>query len=155
MMRNNNFTFFYTFLLLISNTGFAQILQECSLPLFGQISLEVDLELNGTGQNIDSIEFWKSPDSSETLMFVTAKGNNLVEVWKYPFEGNQIASLIHTTFQNSPVNGVAVDQNKNLLYVSIGNPSSTISVFSLPYLNFLSILIELEQTITQNLTLHC
>ena len=138
-MKKFTFTIICTllFLLLISNTGFAQRLLECSLPKFGQISLEVDLELNGTGQNIDSIEFWKSPYSSETLMFVTAKGNNLVEVWEYPFEGNQISSLMHNTFQNSPVNGVTVDQNKNLLYVSIGNPSSTVSVFSLPDLNFL------------------
>lgn len=89
MMRNFTFTFFYTFLLLISNNGFAQRLQECSLPKFNQVSLEAEFELNWSGEDIDSIEFWKSPDSSETLMFVTAKGNNLVEVWKYPFDGNQ------------------------------------------------------------------
>lgn len=118
--------------------SFAQMHSECKLQRFGNIIIEGDLDLNGTGQNIDSIEFWESPDSSQTLMFVTAKENRLVEVWKFPFEANQIASLTHTTFNNSPVNGVLVDQNTNLLYISIGSPSSTVSVFSLPDLNFLS-----------------
>jgi len=114
----------------------AQSMPDCKLPQFGSISIDPDIVLNGEGKNIDSIEFWKAPDSSQTLMFVTAKDNHLVEVWKYPFIGNAQTSLTHPTFNDSQVNGVAVDQDADLLYVSIGSPSSTISVFSLPDLKF-------------------
>lgn len=114
----------------------AQSLPECQLPQFGTIIVDPDIELNGAGEEIDTIEFWKAPDSTETLMFVTAKNNSLVEVWKYPFEGNELQPLTHSTFSNSTVNGVFIDQETDLLYVSIGDPSSTVSVFTLPDLVF-------------------
>ncbi|MEJ2493892.1 MAG: phytase [Ignavibacteriaceae bacterium] len=114
----------------------AQSMPDCQLPQFGRISVEPDVELNGAGQNVDSIEFWKAPDSSNTLMFVTAKDNQLVEVWKYPFKDNEQTQLTNSTFENSQVNGIAIDQDSDLLYISIGSPSSTISVFSLPDLTF-------------------
>jgi hypothetical protein len=114
----------------------AQSMSGCRLPQFGRITVDPDIELNGSGQNIDSIEFWKAPDSSQTLMFVTAKDNHLVEVWKYPFIGNEQTSLTDSTFSNSNVNGIAIDQDTDLLYISIASPSSTISVFSLPDLTF-------------------
>jgi len=69
-------------------------------------------------------------------MFVSAKDNELVEVWKYPFEGNEQPPLTHSTFNNSQVNGLAIDQETDLLYVAIGEPSSTVSIFSLPNLEF-------------------
>ena len=109
---------------------------DCQLPKFGRITVDPDVELNGVGQNIDSIEFWKAPDSTQTLMFVTAKDNHLVEVWKYPFIGNEQTQLTNSTFSNSQVNGIAIDQDTDLLFISIGSPSSTISVFSLPDLTF-------------------
>jgi hypothetical protein len=59
-------------------------------------------------------------------MLVTAKGNDLVEVWKYPFQGNEKSSLVFT----SNINGVAVDQDTDLLYVT----DRIVSVFSLPSL---------------------
>lgn len=114
----------------------AQVMPDCQLPEFGRISVEPDIELNGQGKNVDSIEFWKAPDSSQTLMFVTAKDNQVVEVWKYPFVGNEQTPLTHSTFNNSQVNGIAIDQDADQLFISIGNPSSTISVFSLPDLTF-------------------
>ncbi len=123
--------------LLSFNLANAQSMPDCQLPQFGRISVDPDIELNGEGKNIDSIDFWKAPDSSQTLMFVTAKDNHLVEVWKYPFIGNEQTPLTHSTFSNSQVNGVAVDQDADLLYISIGSPSSTISVFSLPDLTFI------------------
>ena len=115
----------------------SQVNPECELPEFGVISVSPEIQVNGAGQNVDTIEFWKAPDSSETLMFVTAKDNELVEVWKYPFEGNELTPLTHSTFNNSQVNGLAIDQESDLLYVAIGSPSSTVSVFSLPDLNFI------------------
>jgi Phytase/Secretion system C-terminal sorting domain len=114
----------------------SQSLPECQLPQFGIISVDPDIEVNGLGQNIDTIEFWKAPDSTQTLMFVSAKGNQLVEVWKYPFEGNEQTPLTHSTFNGSQVNGLVIDQESDLLYVAIGEPSSTVSVFSLPDLTF-------------------
>ncbi len=121
---------------LIGVAAIAQSLPECQLPQFGTITVDPDIEVNGAGQNIDTIEFWKAPDSTETLMFVTAKGNSLVEVWKYPFEGNEQTPITHSTFNSSQVNGLAIDQETDLLYVAIGDPSSTVSVFSLPDLEF-------------------
>ena len=114
----------------------AQSMPDYQLPEFGIITVDPDVELDGQGQNVDSIEFWKAPDSSQTLMFVTAKDNQLVEVWKYPFLNNEQTPLTHSTFENSQVNGIAIDQDSNLLFISIGEPSSTISVFSLPDLTF-------------------
>ncbi len=90
--------------LLIAVTGkslIAQPVPECQLPQFGTITLDPDIEVNGAGQNIDTIEFWKAPDSSQTLMFVSAKGNQLVEVWKYPFVGNEQTPITHSTFNSS------------------------------------------------------
>lgn len=108
----------------------------CDLPSFNSFTLDPVAMLNGTGDNVDSIEFWKAPDSTETLMFVTSKDDNLVEVWKYPFIGNELTPITHSTFNNSQVNGVVVDQDADLLYVATGEPSSTVSVFSLPDMNF-------------------
>ena len=103
---------------------------------FDYVTITPAFEVNGHGRNIDSIAFWEAPGPDNTLMFVTAKRNSLVEVWKYPFANNQQAVLRHNTFHNSPVNGVVVDQETDLLYLSIGEPSSTISVFRLPELRF-------------------
>ena len=127
-----------TLFIIISNFTHAQTIPPCQLPEFGRITVDPDLEVNGSGQNVDTIEFWKAPDSTQTLMFVSAKGNQLVEVWKYPFEGNELPPLTHSTFDNSQVNGLAVDNVENKLYVSIGQPSSTVSVFSLPDLTFIT-----------------
>ena len=123
-------------LLFVTNLTLAQGIPQCELPQFGRINIDPDFEVNGSGQNVDTIEFWKAPDSSETLMFVTAKGNQLVEVWKYPFQNNEQPPLTNTTFNNSQVNGLAIDQDTDKLYVAIGDPSSTVSVFSIPDLTF-------------------
>ena len=123
--------------ILMGSAALAQSYPDCQLPQFGTITVEPDIELNGAGQNIDTIEFWKALDSSQTLMFVSAKNNELVEVWKYPFEGNEQTPLIHSTFSNDQVNGIVIDQAADLLYISIGSSSSTVSVFSLPELNFI------------------
>jgi hypothetical protein len=114
----------------------AQSLPQYPLPQFGTITVSPDFQVNGSGQNIDTIEFWKAPDSTETLMFVTAKNNHVVEVWQYPFEGNELTPLTHSTFSSGQVNGLAIDQDADLLYVSIGHASNTVSVFSLPDLTF-------------------
>jgi myo-inositol-hexaphosphate 3-phosphohydrolase len=95
-----------------------------SLPVFGVRSLAPAFQLNGAGTDVDSIAFWEAPEPTNTLMFVTAKANDLVEVWKYPFQGNELAPVQFP----ANVNGVAVDQETDRLYVS----DSKVSVLSLP-----------------------
>jgi myo-inositol-hexaphosphate 3-phosphohydrolase len=101
---------------------------------FGVVQVSAAFELDGAGKNVDSIAFWEAPDSTNTLMFVTAKDNSRVEVWRYPFVGNEQAALTHSTFASSNVNGVYVDQETDELYVTISSPANTTSVFALPSL---------------------
>lgn len=109
---------------------------ECPIRPFGTITISVAFQLNGPGQNIDSIDFWEAPDAARTLMFVTAKENSLLEVWEYPFKNGHKPALRHPTFSGSKVNGVVVDQDADRLYLAISEPSSTVSMFSLPHLKF-------------------
>ena len=94
------------------------------LPAFGTNTLSPAFQLNGVGTDVDSIAFWEAPDPTNTLMFVTAKANDLVEVWKYPFQGNALPPVQFP----ANVNGVVVDQEADRLYVS----DFKVSVFSLP-----------------------
>jgi hypothetical protein len=125
-------------LIFLSTINLAVFAQHISCPIqpFGTITVFPDFELNGPGKNVDSIDFWETPETSNTLMFVTAKDNSLLEVWKYPFKNNGRLPLRHSTFANSNVNGVVVDQETNRMYISVSEPSSTVSVFSLPELEF-------------------
>ena len=52
---------------LMGSAALAQSYPDCQVPQFGIISVSPNFELNGAGNNIDSIEFWKTPDSTETL----------------------------------------------------------------------------------------
>lgn len=107
-----------------------------SQPAFGTASVEPDFKVDGAGYDIDSIAFWEAPEPTDTLMFVTAKGNHLVEVWQYPFIDNERPELTHTSFiDEADVNGVAVDQVGDRLYVSVSAPASTVSIFALPALD--------------------
>ena len=91
---------------------------------FGVVTIDPALDLNGAGSNVDSIAFWEAPAARDTLMFVTAKGNDVVEVWKFPFENNELPAISFP----ANVNGVVVDQNTDTLYVS----DRIVSVFDLP-----------------------
>jgi myo-inositol-hexaphosphate 3-phosphohydrolase len=107
------------------------------LAPFGTVIVQPDFQVSGRGKNIDSIAFWEAPDARDTLIFVTAKNNQLVEVWKYPFVDNEESPLKHNSFgSSSQVNGLVVDQENDLLYVSVSKPASTVSVFSVPQLKF-------------------
>ena len=65
-----------------------------SFAPFGTVAITPDWELEGAGTNIDSIAFWEAPNPEESLMLVTAKGNQLVEVWRHPFgENDELDSL--------------------------------------------------------------
>ncbi|HEX6383057.1 MAG TPA: phytase [Anaerolineae bacterium] len=102
------------------------------------VVVQPNFEINGQGENVDSIAFWEAPEAAETLMFVTAKDNQLVEVWQYPFVDYELPPLQDPAFgSNAQVNGLAVDQKGNRLYVSVSAPKSTVGVFSLPDLTFI------------------
>lgn len=89
---------------------------------FGTVTIPPALSLNGAGTNIDSIAFWEAPNPADTRMFVTGKGNDVVEVWQFPFEGNELPAIQFP----ANINGVAVDQETDLLYVT----DRIVSVFS-------------------------
>ncbi|MEM7115801.1 MAG: phytase [Chloroflexota bacterium] len=99
-----------------------------------------DFEVDGSGSDVDTIAFWETENANDVLMFTTAKASQLVEVWQFPFVGNEQTPLTHGTFgaSGTRVNGVVVDQESDLLYVSVADPQSTVSVFSIPDLLFAS-----------------
>lgn len=102
---------------------------------FEAVTLSVDFAVNGAGSNVDTIAFWEAPSASDSLMFVSSKSQELVEVWRYPFNttGAEQTPLTHTCL-NDDTNGVVVDQEQDLLYVSVID-TDRICVFSLPDLS--------------------
>jgi hypothetical protein len=92
-------------------------------------------ELDGPGSNVDSIAFWEAADPAEGLMFVTAKGEKLVEVWAYPYDSaSERPPLEHDCIDNG-ANGVVIDQQRDTLYVSVRD-SANVCAFRLPELAF-------------------
>jgi myo-inositol-hexaphosphate 3-phosphohydrolase len=122
----------FLIMMLLAIASFIPVAWTMNIHYFGSVAVSPDFELNGRGENIDSIAFWEAPDLKETLILVTAKQNSLVEVWKYPFWENEQKPITHPSFDKSKVNGIVVDQEANLLYVAIAKPASTVSVFELP-----------------------
>lgn len=115
----------------ISVIGWENGPNRTGLGTFGQVELQPDAVLEGTGENVDSVAFWDAPKPEDSLLFVTAKNNELLEVWKFPFTGNERAP-IKSPFGDGMVNGVAVDQDLDLLFVSQARPSAKVYVFRLP-----------------------
>ncbi|MDQ3493366.1 MAG: phytase [Chloroflexota bacterium] len=106
------------------------------LTPFGTAEVEPAFLADGPGVNVDSLAFYEADVPEETLLFVTAKDNQLVEVWQYPFTASELPPIRHPTFEaGSEVNGVAVDQQAARLYVSVSRPRSTVAVFDLPSLS--------------------
>lgn len=114
----------------------------------GTVEVSPDFELDGAGNNVDTITFWETQDPDSVLMFVTAKANQLVEVWRYPFIDNELSPLQHSSFgSDTRVNGVVMDQENDLLYVSISDPASTVSVFAYPGAEYVREFIEGSQNL--------
>ena len=118
---------------------------------FGSITLDPIFELNGSGSDIDSLAFWEAPDPADTLLLVTAKNNRLIEVWPFPFTDE--SEPITDPFGEGDVNGVVVDQESDLLFVSQAQPSSQFYTFSLPDLTLRSRFGEVELDLEPNLDL--
>ena len=99
---------------------------------FGPVTLSVDFAVNGAGSNVDTIAFWEAPVVTDSLMFIGSKSLSLVEVWRFPYASpsDELSPLVHSCITRG-TNGVLVDQEDDLLYVSMVN-SRTVCVFSLP-----------------------
>lgn len=105
---------------------------------FGAVALAPERWLEGSGTTIDSLAFWAAPDPADSLLLVTAKGNQRVEVWPAPFDGFERPPLQHPSFgSGTQVNGIAVDQARDRVYVAVSRPASTVAVFALPDLGYL------------------
>ena len=98
------------------------------------VTLRPDFRVQGRGENVDSPWFWEAPDPEETLLFVTAKDNHLVEIWKFPFTNHEQEPLADPEFKGSSVNGVGVDQETDRLYVVGGGDPGSVFVYELPSL---------------------
>ena len=101
------------------------------LEPFGRVNIEAaDIKFNikGSGSNVDSIGFWEAPDLAESLMIVTSKGNEYIEVYRYPF-----TSELTTISCGEETNGIWVDQDRDVLYITERN-SSNVCAFGLPTL---------------------
>lgn len=103
-------------------------------PLGAVAMLEPDLLLRGSGENVDTIGIWEAPNPEDTLMIVSAKDNQLAEVWKFPFKDNEQKPLKHEAFTNGAVNGVAIDQDTDTLYLTVGDDVASGFAFTLPSL---------------------
>ena len=94
---------------------------------FGTVTVQAAFDINGAGSNIDQIAFWEAPDPDDTLMFVSAKGNHLIEVWHFPFVSNEQTPLTHSSLNR--LNGVSSDNQTDILYAAT---RSAVQMFSLP-----------------------
>jgi len=105
---------------------------------FGTVTLVVDFAVNGAGRNVDTIAFWEAPDVTDSLMFVGAKSSDLVEVWRYPYSSpdDELTPLTHACITEG-TNGVFVDQEENLLYISMVY-TATVCVFRVPDLAYVT-----------------
>lgn len=104
-----------------------------SFTSFGEVTLNPDFFLDGQGTNIDSPEFFEADAPENTLLLVSAKGNDLVEVWQFPFRGKELSPLK----RNSLPNGLGIDQDRNLLLIGDADKQK-VDVHQLPDLNRLS-----------------
>jgi hypothetical protein len=116
---------------------------------FESFDVRTEFRVDGAGKNVDTIAFWEAPTATDSLMFVTSKSLSLVEVWHYPFRtaADQRPALTDPCLKataDSASNGVLVDQESDLLYVS-SLRSPNVCVFSLPDLTYL-------RTVTSNVT---
>lgn len=99
---------------------------------FGTVSIDAEdiaFDVNGDGRNVDSIAFWEADGPEQSLMFVTSKNNALIEVYQYPFQ-----TQLQTLSCGSETNGVWVDQERDVLYVTKRN-SNDVCAFDLPDLD--------------------
>jgi len=91
---------------------------------FGTVTIRPPLVLNGAGTNIDDPAFYEA--GTDTMLFVTAKDNDVVEVWPFPFTSERSAIS-----PGAQPNNATVDQLARRLYLSLAN-TSRVDAYNLP-----------------------
>ena len=102
------------------------------LEPFGTLNIaasDIEFDVRGDGENVDSIAFWEASAAAQSLMFVTSKNNPSIEVYQYPFEAQ-----LTTISCGDASNGVWVDQENDILYIT-ERDSSNVCAYDLPALN--------------------
>lgn len=122
------------------NTVLGQDDDSTSSAPFGRIEISSYTILNGDGRDVDTIGFWIAPDPLNSLMFVSAKGNDIVEIWQYPFNSDSTYAELNENNSDGclggdRVNGVAVNQEQNLLYIAVSEPDNNICIFEIDGFN--------------------
>lgn len=100
---------------------------------FGTVTVSPDFFLDGAGTNIDSPEFFEAAQPTDTLLFVSGKGNDTVEAWQFPFVGRELPAIKRSSLPN----GIAIDQERRLLYIG-DSERRFVEVRSLPSLAVVS-----------------
>jgi hypothetical protein len=103
-----------------------------SLEPFGTLTItasDIEFDVRGDGENVDSLAFWEAAEPAQSLMFVTSKNNPSIEVYQYPFE-----SQLTTISCGEASNGVWVDQENDILYIT-ERDSSNVCAYDLPALS--------------------
>lgn len=90
---------------------------------------DIEFNVSGNGENVDSINFWEAPEPAQSLMFVTSKDNSSIEVYQYPFKSQQT-----TISCGAASNGVWVDQENDVLYIT-ERDNSNVCAYNLPALD--------------------
>lgn len=105
-----------------------ETIPEKSLPVsrdsFGTVTVTADAFLDGQAENVDSPEFFENGEN--TLLLVSGKKNDVIEIWPYPFI--EEASPLK---RDSLPNGLAVDQDLDLLLIG-DSDKELLEIFSLP-----------------------
>lgn len=135
MCQARGLRFGAAFVLVVAGVALYLLVFRSSGRTLTEVPIIPDHELDGPGSNVDSIAFWEAADPAEGLMFVTAKGEKLVEVWAFPYDSESVRPALRHECIDNGTNGAVIDQESDLLYVSV-RESANVCVFSLPGLTF-------------------
>jgi hypothetical protein len=114
-----------------NQTASPQASDNANFEPFGTVTIDatdIEFDVSGDGENVDSIAFWESSDPAQSLMFVTSKNNSSIEVYQHPFK-----SQLRTISCGPASNGVWVDQENDILYIT-ERDSSNVCAYNLPAL---------------------
>lgn len=121
-----------TEIVIVFPTPTAEARANVNLEPFGTLNLaksDIEFDVRGDGENVDSLAFWEATEPAQSLMFVTSKNNPSIEVYQYPFE-----SQLTTISCGEASNGVLVDQENDILYIT-ERDSNNVCAFDLPALD--------------------
>jgi hypothetical protein len=102
---------------------------------FGKQTLKPDYYLDGGGIELEAPEFFEADIAIDTLLLVSAKQSNNIEVWSFPFQ-NTDAKMFE--LKDSP-NGLVIDQATDTLYAT-NSKTQTVESYALPSLAPLQVL---------------